>query len=102
MKFWKGVRSYYVKSNAFHDNNKKTRNTNLDAAFMDWWKINVPPEHRDNLERATMLRQMIRYQNCCLKFRRVYNLDPNPRESIGQKIKMHAPAIKKDLALALR
>ena len=42
MKFYKGIKNFYVKSNFFLNVDKRTRNTNLDKNFMDWWRVMVP------------------------------------------------------------
>jgi len=102
MKFWKGIRKFYVKSNFFLQSNKKQRNTNLDKNFMDWWRAMVPEKHKSDTGRAQVLRQMIRYENCCIKFRRTACLDPNPRDTTSAKIKMHSVTSKGELSLSLR
>jgi len=56
MKFWKGIRKFYVKSNFFLQSNKKQRNTCLDKNFMDWWRAMVPEKHKNDIARAEVLR----------------------------------------------
>ena len=56
MKFWKGIRKFYVKSNFFLNWQKKQRNTNLDKNFLDWWTAMMPEKHKKDYERAKVLR----------------------------------------------